>query len=43
MGLYSGKCDLSDVIEIHGIDNMLKSKIFIKNNIIPLKIETEKD
>ena len=23
MSLYSGKCDLSDVIEIHGIDNML--------------------
>lgn len=43
MSLYSGKCDMADVVEIHGIDNMLKSKIFIESNIVPLKIETEKD
>ena len=40
---YSGKCDFKDMCEIHNIDNILKSNVYIGWNIIPLKFESEKD
>ena len=40
---YSGKYDFKDMCEIHNIDNILKSNVYIGWNIIPLKIESEKD
>ena len=40
---YSGKCDFKDMCEIHNIDNILKSNVYISWNIIPLKFESEKD
>ncbi len=43
MSLYSGKCDFCDMCDIHNIDNILKSNVYIGWNIIPLKIESEKD
>ena len=43
MSKYSGKCDFGDSWEIWGEDHVLNSKIYIGDNIIPLKIETYKD
>lgn len=43
MGRFSGKCDFEDMCEIHNVDNILKSNVYIDWNIIPLKFETEKD
>ena len=43
MGRMCGKCDFEDTIEIHNIDNILKSNVYIGWNIIPLKFESEKD
>ena len=43
MSLYSGKCDFCDTCEIHNVDNILKSNVYIGWNIIPLKFESEKD
>ena len=43
MSLYSGKCDFCDIVEIHNVDNILKSNVYIGWNIIPLRFETEKD
>lgn len=43
MSLYSGKFDFCDMCDIHNVDNILKSKVYIWRNIIPLKFETEKD
>ena len=43
MSLYSGKCDFSDMSDIHNVDNILKSNVYIGWNIAPLKFETEKD
>ena len=43
MSQYSGKFDLYDIIELHGLDNILRSDIYLGNNIIPLRIESEHD
>ena len=43
MSRYSGKCDFKDMCEIHNIDNILKSNVYIGWNIIPLKFGSEKD
>lgn len=43
MSKYSGKCDFYDHIEIHGVDTILASDIYIGRNIIPLRFESEKD
>ena len=43
MSQYSGKFDLCDIIELHGLDNILRSDIYLGNNIIPLRIESEHD
>lgn len=43
MSRFSGKCDFCDHIEIHGLNSILSSDIYIGRNIIPLRFETEKD
>lgn len=43
MSQYSGKCDLADTWEIYGEEYMLKSNIYIGDNIIPLRIDSYKD
>ena len=46
MGRYSGKCDFSDSIDIHGVDNILKSTIKIRKEdglLIKLDLQNEKD
>ena len=46
MGRYSGKCDFSDSIDIHGVDNILKSTIKIRKengSLIKLDLQNEKD
>lgn len=43
MSRFSGKCDFADYIEIHGIDKVMQSDVFIGNNLVPLRIETKKD
>lgn len=43
MSRFSGKCDFYDHIEINGIEKVLASNIYIGENIIPLKINSEKD
>lgn len=43
MGKYSGKCDWFDTVELHGMDNILKSKIYLGWNPVPLRIDSEKE
>lgn len=44
MSNFSGKCDLYDHIEIHGLENTLKSKIYVGyDSKEPLKIKEERD
>ena len=43
MSKYSGKCDFGDSWDIFGEEYILNSKIYIGNNIVPLKIESYKD
>ena len=44
MSNFSGKCDLYDHIEIHGLDNTLKSKIYVGyDSKEPLNIKEERD
>lgn len=43
MSKYSGKCDFGDSWEIFGEKYILKSKVFILNNIVPLRIDSYKD
>ncbi len=43
MSKFSGKCDFYDSIMIHGLPRILSSDIYIGDNIIPLRIDTEKD
>lgn len=43
MSKYSGKCDLADIYYIRDNWDFTKNKIYIKNNIIPLRIDCEKD
>ena len=43
MSRFSGKCDLGDTLDIRGEEFISKSKIFIGNNIAPLRIDTYKD
>ena len=42
MSKYCGKCDFGDTYEILG-DRVKNVKVFIGNNIVPLKMETYKD
>ena len=42
MSKYSGKCDFGDTWEILG-DRIKNAKIYFGYNIVPLKIESEKD
>ena len=42
MSRYSGKCDFGDTYEILG-DRIKNAKVFIGDNIIPLKMESYKD
>ena len=44
MSNFSGKCDLYDHIEIHGLENTLKSKIYVGyDSKEPLNIKEERD
>lgn len=43
MSKYSGKCDFYDHIEIFGLDNVLASNIYIGDNPVPLRIDSQKD
>ena len=43
MSQFSGKCDFYDHIMIHGLDKTLSSRIYIGENIVPLRIDSEKD
>lgn len=43
MSMFSGKCDFADTVSIHGADEILRSKIYYKDCIVPLRIDTEKD
>lgn len=41
MSCYSGKCDFCDVIEIHGIESIMNSKIYVKDK--ELKVSDPKE
>jgi hypothetical protein len=41
MSKYSGKCDFYDVIEIHGIDKILNSRVFVGDEEVFLKSEKD--
>lgn len=43
MSKFSGKCDFYDEIEIFGLENILKSKVYIGNSKEPLKLTCRKD
>ena len=43
MSKFTGKCDFYDHIEIFGLENVLKSDIYIGNKEHPIKVESEKD
>lgn len=43
MSEFSGKCDFKDTIDIWGVEYILHSKIYIGNEIIPMKFDTPKD
>lgn len=44
MSMFSGKCDLYDHIEIYGLENTLKSKIYVGwDSDKPLDIKEERD
>lgn len=43
MSKYSGKCDFYDVINIHGLDYILRSKIYIGNSDNQLDLKEKKD
>ena len=42
MSKFSGKCDVGDTYEILG-ERMKNAKVYIGDNIIPLRIDSEKD
>lgn len=43
MSRFSGKCDFCDEIDIFGLDNILKSKVFVGPSKEPLKLTCRKD
>lgn len=43
MSKFSGKCDLYDCIEIHGVDHIMNCKIYIKDSTKPLEINSLAD
>lgn len=43
MSKYSGKCDFYDYIEIHSLNKVLASNIYIGDNPVPLRISSQED
>lgn len=43
MSKFSGKCDFCDEIDIFGLENILKSKVYIGSSDIPLVLRNRKD
>jgi hypothetical protein len=43
MSRFSGKCDFYDEIEIFGLENILKSKVFVGPSKEPLKLTSRRD
>ena len=43
MSKFSGKCDFYDEIEIFGLENILKSKVYIGDNKKPLTLTCRED
>ena len=43
MSEFSGKCDFKDTIDIWGADAICSSNIYLYEQLIPLRIDTEKD
>lgn len=43
MSKFSGKCDFADHVSMVGVEKTLMSTIYVGNNIVPLKFESEKD
>lgn len=43
MSRFSGKCDFCDEIEIHGIDYILNSRVFVGRRSEPLKLTSIAD
>lgn len=43
MSRFSGKCDFFDKIEIFGLENILKSKVYIGSEKEPLVLKNRKD
>ena len=43
MSKFSGKCDFYDEIEIFGLENILKSKVYVGENKEPLNLTCRED
>lgn len=44
ISVYSGRCDLCDTVEIHGIEEIInKYKIYYCDQILPLEVKKKKD
>ena len=43
MSKFSGKCDFYDVIEMHGLEHILNSDVYIGDSNIPLNLVCYKD
>lgn len=43
MSRFSGKCDFRDHIEIFGAENILKSRVYVGNNVVPMRFEKVSD
>ena len=43
MSKFSGKCDFADHVSMVGVEKTLRSTIYVGDNIVPLKFESEKD
>lgn len=43
MSKFSGKCDFCDEIDIFGLENILKSKVYVGSSDVPLVLRDRKD
>lgn len=43
MSKFSGKCDFCDIIEINGLENILKSQVCLSSSEAPLELHSIKD